>query len=132
MPVYSFVCEKGGVKFSRHISYEDYGATRINCPKCGSGEVRRRISRPRMLRGEGAVLDSLDDPGDLAEDPRAMARMMREMSADMGEDPGPEFHEVIDRLEKGQNPEEIERELPDMGMGGDMGSGMGGDDFDAD
>lgn len=81
-----------------------------------------------MLRGEGSDLANLDDPGDLAEDPRAMARMMREMSADMGEDPGPEFHEVVDRLEKGQSPEDIEKELPEMGMGGETG----GDDFGGD
>ena len=124
MPVYSFVCEKCGVRFARHLSYQDYGATRINCPKCGAGEVRRRIGRPRMLRGEGSDLANLDDPGDLAEDPRAMARMMREMSSDMGEELGPEFEEVVDRLDKGQSPEDIERELPDMGMGGDnLGSG---------
>jgi len=127
MPVYSFACETCGVKFARHISYEDFGATRVNCPKCGSGQIRRRISRPRMLRAEGRDLANIDDPGNLAEDPRAMARMMREMSADMGEDPGPEFHEVVDRLEKGQSPEDIERELPDMGMGDDTG----GHDFSA-
>ena len=119
MPVYSFVCEKCGVRFARHLSYQDYGATRINCPKCGSGLVRRRIGRPRMLRGEGSDLVDLDDPGDLAEDPRAMARMMREMSSESGEELGPEFDEVVDRLDKGQSPEDIERELPDMGMGGD-------------
>jgi putative FmdB family regulatory protein len=117
MPAYSFVCEKCGVRFSRQLSYEDYGAAQVTCPKCGASEVRRRIGRPRMLRGEGSDLASLDDPGDLAEDPRAMARMMREMSSDMGEELGPEFEEVVDRLDKGQSPEDIERELPDMGMG---------------
>jgi len=33
----------------------------------------------------------------------------------MSEEIGPEFDEVIDRLEKGQNPEDIEREMPDLG-----------------
>jgi len=37
------------------------------------------------------------------------------MSSDMGEELPPEFDEVMDRLEKGQSPEEIEKELPDMG-----------------
>ena len=45
------------------------------------------------------------------------------MSSELGDEAGPEFDEVVDRLEKGQNPEEIEKELPDLG--GDMG-GMGG------
>ncbi len=41
--------------------------------------------------------------------------MMRDMSRELGEDMGPEFDEVVDRLEKGQSPEEIERDLPDLG-----------------
>lgn len=119
MPVYSFVCEECGVRFARHLSYQDYGATRLNCPKCGSAQVRRRIGRVRMLRGEGRDLANLDDPGEMAEDPSALARTMRAMSSEMGEELGPEFDEVVDRLDKGQTPEDIERELPDLGMGVD-------------
>jgi hypothetical protein len=48
--------------------------------------------------------------------------MMRRMSNEMGEEMGPEFDEVIDRLETGQSPEEIEKALPDLGEGG---GGMG-------
>ena len=40
---------------------------------------------------------------------------MRRMSRELGEDMGPEFDEVVDRLEKGQSPEEIEKDLPDLG-----------------
>ena len=43
---------------------------------------------------------------------------MKQMSSELGEDPGPEFNEVVDRLEKGQSPEQIERDLPDFGDGG--------------
>src|SRR3989304_3545839 len=97
MPVYSFVCEKCGVRFARHLSYQDYGATRISCPNCSSAQVRRRIGHVRMRRGEGSELANLDDPGDLAEDPRALARTMRQMSSEMGEELGPEFDEGGDR-----------------------------------
>ena len=34
--------------------------------------------------------------------------MMRKMSSEMGEDMGPEFDEVVGRLEAGQSPEDIE------------------------
>jgi hypothetical protein len=46
----------------------------------------------------------------------------------MGEDMGPEFDEVIDRLESGQSPEEIEEAVPDLGgeAGGMGGGGMDG------
>ena len=36
-----------------------------------------------------------------------------------GDDLPPEFDEVVDRLEKGQSPEDIEKAIPDLG--GDTG-----------
>lgn len=66
-------------------------------------------------------MDSLSDPNlldGLDDDPQTLGKMMREMSRELGEDMGPEFDEVVDRLEKGQSPEEIERDLPDLGADG--------------
>jgi hypothetical protein len=60
------------------------------------------------------------------EDPRALGQFMRKMSREMGEDMGEEFNEVIDRLEKGQSPEDIEAAMPDLA---DMAGGNGNDDF---
>ena len=75
-----------------------------------------------MLRSEESRLDDLSDPaafGDLDEnDPKSMARWMRRMSAEMGEDLGDEFGEVVDRLEAGESPESIEESMPDLGAGG--------------
>lgn len=51
----------------------------------------------------------------LEDDPRAMGRMMRKMGKEIGEDLPPEFDEVVGRLESGQSPEEIEKEVPDLG-----------------
>jgi hypothetical protein len=48
--------------------------------------------------------------------------MMRKMGNEMGEDLPPEFDDVVDRLEKGQSPEDIEKELPDLGAD-DAGGG---------
>ena len=58
-----------------------------------------------------------DFPGfeGMDDNPEAMGRMMRKMGKEMGEELPPEFNEVVDRLEKGQSPEEIEKELPDLG-----------------
>jgi hypothetical protein len=85
-----------------------------------------------MAKSEESRMDSLasdfSDPSALAgleNDPKAMGRMMRKMGSELGEEMPPEFGEVVDRLEKGQSPEDIEKELPDLG-GEDMG---GGDDF---
>ena len=64
-------------------------------------------------------MESLADSsrwGDLDEnDPKSMARMMKKMGTEMGEDLGPEFSEVVDRLEAGEDPESIESSLGSSG-----------------
>ena len=68
-------------------------------------------------------MESLADPsgwGDVDEsDPKSMARMMKKMGNEMGEDLGPEFSEVVDRLEAGEDPESIESSLDATGGAGD-------------
>ena len=49
------------------------------------------------------------------DDPKEMARMMKKMGNEMGEELPPEFNEVVDRLESGQSPDEIEAAIPDLG-----------------
>jgi hypothetical protein len=61
----------------------------------------------------------------LEENPQALGRMMRKMGKEMGEDLPPEFDDVVDRLESGQSPEEIESALPDLGSD----AAGGGEDF---
>ena len=120
MPAYSYSCNACGQRFRIQISYQEYDTAKIVCPTCQSEDVQRRISRVRFARSEGSMLESFDDPSTLAgleDDPKAMARMMRQMGAEMGEDLGPEFDEVVGRLESGQSPEEIEASLPDLGAG---------------
>lgn len=126
MPNYSYSCRNCRKRFSRFLNYEEYGVKPVKCPHCGSENVQRRLGRVRFARSEESRLDSLADPSQLAgieDDPKAMGRMMRQMSRELGEDMGPEFHEVVDRLEKGQSPEDIEKDLPDLdgGLGGPGG-----------
>jgi hypothetical protein len=116
-------------RFEIFMSYSEYGTKPVLCPHCTSGQVQRRIGRVRVARSEESRLESMADPANLdglEDDPRALGRMMRQMSHEMGEELGPEFDEVVDRLEAGQDPEEIEKTLPDLG--GDGGE-MGGNDF---
>ena len=73
----------------------------------------RRSPLARLMSDDSAddsVFDDLDE-----NDPRTMGRLLREMSEEMGEDMGPEFEEVVQRLERGEDPEEIEASLPDLG-----------------
>ncbi len=132
MPNYPYRCLDCKRRFEIFMTYSEYGTRPVVCPHCSSQKVERRIGRIRFARSEESRLENLADPSaleGLEDDPRAMGRMMRKMSREMGEDAGPEFDEVIDRLEAGQSPEEIESAVPglgDEGGGGDMG---GMDDF---
>jgi hypothetical protein len=83
------------------------------------------MSRVAVMRSEESRMDDLADPsglGDLDEDdPKSIARWMRKMSAETGEEMPQEFDEVMGRLESGQSPEEIEEAMPELGEG--LGSG---------
>ena len=127
MPLYPYVCRNCGKRFSIRMSYSEYEEKAVHCPHCGSSEVTRHVGRVRFARSEESRMDAWSDPAALAgmqDDPRAMAKMMRDMGNEMGEDTGGEFDEVVERLEAGENPEDIEKDMPDMA--GDIG---GDDDF---
>jgi hypothetical protein len=62
-----------------------------------------------------SMADEFSGLDGIEEDPRALGKMMRKMGGQMGEDLPPEFDDVVDRLEAGQSPEEIESALPDLG-----------------
>ena len=141
MPIYEYRCtdcKKKVSVFFRSFSAVDQEQAR--CPICNGTHLTKMVSKVRVLRctsSSGGGDDSFDDSmlDDLNEnDPRSLGRMMRRMSDESGEDMGPEFGEVIQRLEKGEDPEAIEKSMPELGdMGGaddgGMGGSMMGDDF---
>jgi putative FmdB family regulatory protein len=124
MPFYTYVCQDCRRKFDVFMAYSEYGQKVVACKYCQSQNVKRAINRVRVLRSDESRLENMADPSSLEgldEDPRALGKMMREMSKQVGEDMPPEFDEVVDRLETGQSPEEIEKEVPSIGEepGGD-------------
>lgn len=129
MPIYEYRCGQCEKRVSIFLTYDQYGKVEPACPNCGSKQLRRLISRVRVTKSEDARLESLADPsqfGDLDEnDPKSVGRFMRKMGKEMGEDLGPEFDEVVDRLEAGEDPESIEQSMPDLG-----GAGEGAADLD--
>jgi putative FmdB family regulatory protein len=134
MPTYEYRCQDCRKRAAIVMSYAEYGNKEVRCPHCGSANLRRLVSRVRVARSEESRLDSLADPSDWGdldeEDPRSMARMMRRMGQELGEEMPPEFDEVIDRLEAGQSPEDIEASMPELGEEDDFGGdGDLDDDF---
>lgn len=122
MPTYEFRCNACQRKIALvYKTIAQYEAATPACPHCGSTDLTRLISRVAISRSSLSRLmsggaDDIDDSvlDDLEHgDPRTMGRMLREMGAEVGEDIGPEFDEVVSRLERGESPEDIEASLPD-------------------
>lgn len=131
MPIYEYYCRHCRRRVSLfYRTMSAATATTPACPHCQGQDLRRLISRVAVVRSEDSRLDEMADPARFAgldeDDPRALGRMMREMGNELGEDMDPEFNEVIDRLESGQSPDEIEKSMPDLAGG----EGGGGADFD--
>ncbi|HTP08780.1 MAG TPA: zinc ribbon domain-containing protein [Anaerolineae bacterium] len=141
MPIYEYRCadcQKKVSVFFRSFSAVDQEQPR--CPICQGTHLTKMVSKVRVIRGassSGSGDDGFDDSAldDLNEnDPRSLGRMMRRMADESGEDMGPEFGEVVNRLEKGEDPEAIEKSMPELAEtgsddGGSMGASMLGDDL---
>jgi len=114
MPIYEYRCDQCRRRFSVLVRGFSQNET-PKCPHCASTSTRRLISRFAVLRGEERQLEDLADPSSLAgldeNDPVSIARYARKMSQELGEELPPEFDEVVDRLEAGESPEEVEQAL---------------------
>ncbi len=125
MPTYDFICNNCNERFDVFLTFAEYGKKKVSCTHCKSKNVRRRMTKVRIAKSEESRMESMADDFSgfegLEDDPKAMGRMMRKMGKEMGEELPSEFNEVVDRLESGQSPEEIEKEIPDLG-GADSGN----------
>jgi putative FmdB family regulatory protein len=127
MPTYEYFCLDCKKKFDQFFTYSDYGSKPAICPFCQGSNSKRKIGGIRVAKSEENRLASMANPEALDgidEDPQRLGSMMRKMSSEMGEDMGPEFNEVVGRLEKGQSPEQIEKDIPGLGSEG-MDPSMG-------
>lgn len=119
MPTYDFICNACRQRFGVFMTFSEYGKKPVQCAHCGSKNVRRRMTKVRIAKSEESRFESMTDDFSgiegLEDDPKALGQMMRKMGKEMGEELPPEFDDVVDRLEAGQSPEEIESALPDLG-----------------
>jgi putative FmdB family regulatory protein len=119
MPTYDYICNNCNERFDVFLTFAEYGRKTVKCTHCKSKNVRRRMTKVRIAKSEEGRMESMADDFSgfegLEDDPKAMGRMMRKMGRETGEELPPEFDEVVDRLESGQSPEEIEKAVPDLG-----------------
>jgi putative FmdB family regulatory protein len=118
MPIYEYrcrSCRKKVTVLTLRIS-EDPAPV---CDACGGSDLVRLMSRFAMVRSDDARLDDLGDgAADVDEnDPRSVARWMRSMGKELGDDAGEDFEEMVDELESG-----------DAGDPGDTSDAGGEDD----
>lgn len=117
MPVYTYRCQDCQNRFEARLSYDEYGEKKVHCPECKSGKISRLFEGVCVAQSGDSDFSEVNPEklSDLEDDPRALGRMMRQMREQTGEDLGSEFNEVVSRLEKGQDPEQIGREMPELG-----------------
>ena len=126
MPIYEYLCRRCNTIF-QFLVRNPSGTTAPICPQCGKGDSMEKVISTFSVKSGSFSIDDMADDQSLAgldaEDPKAMASAIRRMADEMGEDLGPEVNEALSRLEAGEDPETIERDLEESGF--DMGDGSG-------
>jgi putative FmdB family regulatory protein len=125
MPIYEYrclACRRRTSLFVRSASTR----VRPKCEHCGSVKLSRLMSKFAVHRSGGGGDDFDDDLSGMEDvdenDPASVARWARRMQQETGEDLGPEFEEMVGRMEAGED--------PDAFMGDGEGDGFGGADDD--
>jgi putative FmdB family regulatory protein len=151
MPIFEYLCRPCNRIYS-FLSLRLQPEREPICPRCGSAELTRvpsafavtgtrKTGSETPSRGadgppapgaglEGRALQMADEMSEAdAEDPRAMARMMRRLARESGEPITPTLDEMFRRMEAGEDPEALEEELGprlEEEMGGEDDQGSGG------
>lgn len=104
MPIFEFTCNACHRKFSALVGVVAKPKP-VACPRCGATDATKRVSRFARVRSEDDALDSLCDEskyGDIENDPKAMRRWMKDMSAAMDEDLGEDFEQALEEEMSGE------------------------------
>jgi len=136
MPIYEFYCEECNTLFN-FFSKIINTTKKPKCPKCKTKTLSRQISRVAFTgrAKEAGDLDDLPFDGSQMEramqmlaseadkinedDPKQAANLMRKLSDMTGIKLGNGMDEALRRMEKGEDPEQVEAELGDILEGED-------------
>lgn len=102
MPLFEYRCADCSAKFSQLVGMTADSRDPA-CPKCGSGNARKLISRFSRTRSEDDRLDSFEDAAlGAGDDPSGMTKLMREMGKELAEDGEGEedFEQYIEEAER--------------------------------
>jgi putative FmdB family regulatory protein len=129
MPIYEYRCADCSKKFEVLVLKAEE-ASALRCPHCSGAKMKRLISRFTSIKSEEARLESLTDPSNLSgldeNDPASMARWLKRMGGELGEDVSKdEIDQMADDIASGKALDE-----GPGGGGGLEGGGMGSDPTD--
>lgn len=110
MPIYEYRCQDCRRRVS--VLVRRMGQEAEACPVCGGTRLERLWSRFAMTRSEEDRLEKLADDAELAgldeNDPKSVARFMKKMGQELGEDAGEDFEQAMEELERGETGESEE------------------------
>jgi len=136
MPIYEFYCESCNTIFN-FFSKTVNTTKKPNCPKCKENILDRRMSAFAITgraKEEGDVDDLPFDESKMTramemlageaerineDDPRQAADLMRKLSHMTGMELGGPMEEALQRMEAGEDPDQIEAEMGDLLDGDD-------------
>jgi putative FmdB family regulatory protein len=101
MPIYEYSCPQCNGRFQKLVrGFSD--PMGLACPRCGSADVRRAISRVAIVKSEDSRFESLADPSKLAgldeNDPRSIARWAKNLGKELGEEAGDDWDELVEQM----------------------------------
>ena len=138
MPIYEFYCDTCNVIFN-------FFSSRVNtekipsCPRCGKNELEKQIStfatigkakeeggddplsgldEAKMERAFESLMREAEHINE--DDPKQMAAMMRKFTSQTGIHLGESMEEALSRMEAGEDPEQVEKEMGDLLNGEDF------------
>lgn len=133
MPIYEFYCSECNTIYqfySRTVNTEKIPL----CPRCENVRLERRISSFATISGRTGSDEGDESLPDIDEakmekamaalareaekidenDPRQAANLMRKLSEMTGLKMGPGMEEALSRMERGEDPEQVEAEMGDL------------------
>ncbi len=137
MPIYEFYCDSCNMIFN-FLSSRINTSSKPDCPQCGKKEISRQMSTFATIGKSGEEQDDMmggvdetkmeeafgslmQEAGGMNEnDPRQMATLMRKFTAQTGMNLGDTMEEAISRMEKGEDPDAVEKDMGDRLDGDDL------------
>jgi putative FmdB family regulatory protein len=99
MPIFEFACNACTVKRFSELVGVVANTSPVQCPRCGSTNVRKLVSRFARLRSTDEALESLAELADTVDesDPRALRRLMNEVAHGMDDElTGEDVEELLE------------------------------------